>query len=249
MFSILLGFFDAPTRDSLLDFCKKCGQIEVHYASTKDEWFTLFEQREYNCFFFSFEEDIMSVRSVIFALRNNEKHQHTPILLFSTKIEYLVTAFVHWRSCECFLMPLDQKKKDALQSLLQYYVGLYKKIHALERKFCQIDTPKGFYNLPYNAILYIESTMKKSIIHLKDDVIHVPYPLYQAQRIFSDKNFVQTHRSFIVNLENISYIDKTKEPWGIFFFDSDKEAFVSRSHKKSLLLFFPDTDGETAPKK
>ncbi len=248
MFSILLGFFDAPARDFLLDFCKTCGQIEVSYASTKEEWFALFEHQKYNCFFFSFEEDIMSVRSVIFSLRNHEHHLHTPILLFSTKIEYLVTAFVHWRSCECFLMPLDNKKKDALQGLLQYYVGLYKKIHASERKFCQINTPKGLYNLPYSAVLYIESTMKKSMIHLKDEVIHVPYPLYQVRKIFPDKNFVQTHRSFIVNLENIAYIDKSKEPWGIFFFDSDKEAFVSRSHKKTILRHFPNLEEET-PKK
>lgn len=246
MFSILLGFFDAPTQEYLVDFCVKCGHIEVSCASTKEEWFTLFEQNEFDCFFFSFEEDIMPVRSVIFSLRNHEQHQHTPILLFSTKIEYLVTAFVHWRSCECFLLPLDNKKKDALTSLLQYYVGMYKKIHSVERKFCQINTPKGLYNLPYSEILYIESTMKKSMIHLRNDVIHVPCPLYQIQRMFSDRNFVQTHRSFIVNLENISYVDKSKEPWGIFFFNSDKEAFVSRSHKKTLLPFFPSGDDDGA---
>ncbi|MDD3395103.1 MAG: LytTR family transcriptional regulator DNA-binding domain-containing protein [Anaerotignum sp.] len=244
MLSILLGFFDAPTQEYLVSFCEKCGQIKLYCASTKEEWFALFEQHEINCFFFSFEEDIMSVRSVIFTLRNYEQHHHTPILLFSTKIEYLITAFVHWRSCECFLMPLDNKKQEALTSLLHYYVGLYGKIHLDSRKFCQIHTSKGIYNLPYSDILYIESTMKKSIIHLKKEVIHVQSPLYQIRSKLTDKNFVQTHRSFIVNLENVSYIDKSKEPWGIFFFNSDKEAFVSRSHKKSLMPFFPESDDE-----
>lgn len=249
MFSILLGFFDAPTQELMKDFCDQCGQINVSCASTKEEWFTLFEQHKYDCFFFSFEKDIMLVRSVIFSLRSHDQYQHTPILLFSTKIEYLITAFVHWRSCECFLLPFDNKKKDALSSLLHYYVSLYKKIHCDDRKFCQINTSKGLYNLPYSDILYIESTMKKSIIHLKNDAIYVPCPLYQVRSMIADKNFVQTHRSFIVNIENVSFVDKSKEPWGIFFFNSDKEAFASRSHKKTLLPFFPGTDDEITSNK
>jgi len=244
MFSILLGFLDAPTLDYLSDFCKKCGPISVSCASTKEEWFALFEQHEFDCFFFGFDDDIINVRSVIYNLRSNEHHQHTPIILFSTKIEYLITAFVHWRSCECFLLPFDNEKKEALNSLLHYYEGMYEKMHFTSQKFCQINTPKGIYNLPYSDILYVESTMKKSIIHLKKDAIHVPYPLYQVRRMIPDKNFVQTHRSFIVNLDNISYVDKSKEPWGIFFFESDKEAFVSRSHKKTLPPFFQGPDDE-----
>ncbi|WMI80168.1 LytR/AlgR family response regulator transcription factor [Anaerotignum sp. MB30-C6] len=244
MFSILLGFFDTTTQDFLEDFCKKCHQINVYSASTKEEWFALFEQQEFDCFFFRFEEDLMNVRNVIYSLRSDEQHQHTPIILFSTKIEFLITAFVHWRSCECFLLPFDNEKKEALSSLLHYYVGMYQKMHLAQRKFFQVNTPKGLYNLPYNDILYVESAMKKSIVHLKSDAIHVPYPLYQVRKLIPEKNFVQTHRSFIVNLDNISYVDKSKEPWGIFFFGSDKEAFVSRSHKKTLPPFFQGTDDE-----
>lgn len=246
MFSILLGFFDAPTQEYLQDFCKKCGQLSVSCASTKEEWFALYEQQEFDCFFFRFDEDLLTVRDAIYHLRNCEKHEHTPIILFSTKIEYLITAFVHWRCCECFLMPFDNEKKEALVSLLHYYESMYEKMHSDNQKFCQINTPKGLYNLPYRDILYVESTMKKSIIHLKKDAIHVPYPLYQVRRMISDKSFVQTHRSFIVNLDNISFVDKSKEPWGIFFFDSDKEAFVSRSHKKTLPPFFLGLEEESS---
>lgn len=238
MFSILLGFFDAPTLDFLENLCANCGQINVYSASTKEEWFALFERYEFDCFFFRFEEDLADVRNAICSLRDREDYLHTPIVLFSTKIEYLIMAFVHWRSCECFLLPFDNEKKETLDSLLHYYVSMYQKMHFVQRKFCQINTPKGIYNLPYSDILYIESTLKKSIIHLKNDAIHVPCPLYQVREQIADKNFVQTHRSFIVNIQNISYVDKSKEPWGIFFFDSDKEAFVSRSHKKTLSSLF-----------
>jgi len=242
MFSILLGFLDAPTQEYLRELCNNCGQISVSHANTQEEWSALFKQQEFDCFFFRFEEDLMTVRNVIYDLRKNEQHKHTPIILFSTKIEYLITAFVHWRSCECFLLPFDNEKKEALSSLLHYYVGMYQKMHLVQNKFCRITTPKEIYNLLYSDILYVESTMKKSIIHMKNDAIHVPLPLYQVRRMIDDDNFVQTHRSFIVNLENISYVDKSKEPWGIFFFDSDKEAFVSRSHKKTLPLFFQGPD-------
>ncbi|MFV0315079.1 MAG: LytR/AlgR family response regulator transcription factor [Anaerotignum sp.] len=238
MFSILLGFFNTSTQDYLEDFCQTCGEFSIHHASTKDEWYSLFKQHEFDCFFFDFDQNEAIVRDTICTLRNTDQHQHTPILLFSTKIEYLITAFVHWRCCECFLLPFANETKEALSSLLYHYAGLHEKIHLVPHNFFQIDTPKGLHNLPHNDILYIESTMKKSIIHLKNDVIHVPQPLYQVKSLVPDKNFIQIHRSFIVNLNNISHVDKSTEPWSVHFFHSKKEAFVSRSHKKTLPSFF-----------
>ena len=54
--------------------------------------------------------------------------------------------------------------------------------------------------------------------------------------------FLQTHRSFLVNLNHISHIDKSRDPWTISFMGSDKVAFVSRSlrHQEMQRLTLSD---------
>ena len=100
---------------------------------------------------------------------------------------------------------------------------------------CRISTAKGIYNIPYDDILFVESTLKKSLIHTIHGSITVPIPLYRVREVLSEPLFIQTHRSFIINLKNTSFIDKTKEPWTISFFGSGKTAFVSRSYRKEVM--------------
>lgn len=242
MFSILLGMFDPPTQEKLTELCQQCGIIHIVSAATTAEWFTYYEQKSFDCFLFQFGEDLDKTRSIVHMLRESQRHKHTPILLFSTQLEYLISVQIHWHGCEFFLLPLDRKHAQEFTSLLHYYDGLYHKIHLSMCEFCQIHTTKEIYNFPNHNVLFFESKMKKSIVHLKDGSIPVPYPLYQIYRMLNQKVFVQTHRSYIVNINNVSYVDKSKEPWGIFFFESEKEALISRSHKALLPSFFQPGD-------
>ena len=104
-----------------------------------------------------------------------------------------------------------------------------------ESPFCRINTAKGIYNIPHSDILFVESGQKKSIIHLAKNTICLPAPLYRIREALLAPYFIQTHRSFIVNIKNVSFVDKTKDPWVISFFGSNKTAFVSRSFKKDVM--------------
>lgn len=104
-----------------------------------------------------------------------------------------------------------------------------------EYPFFRINTAKGIYNIPYSDILFVESGQKKSFIHLTNNTICLPLPLYRIRGVLPEPYFVQTHRSFISNLRKVSFIDKTKDPWVISFFGTNKTAFVSRSFKKDVM--------------
>lgn len=104
-----------------------------------------------------------------------------------------------------------------------------------EPLYCRIGTKKAVYKIPYEEILFIESDHKKSAIHLSEDTICVPIPLYRLLEGLPEDTFVQTHRSFIVNLKNAAFIDKSQEPWTISFFGSKQLAFVGRSFKKNIM--------------
>ena len=76
-----------------------------------------------------------------------------------------------------------------------------------EPLYCRISTQKAIYKIPYQDILFIESEQKKSVIHLLKKTICVSVPLYRILEVLPKETFVQTHRSFIVNLKNASSID------------------------------------------
>jgi len=96
-------------------------------------------------------------------------------------------------------------------------------------------TNKGeLYQISYQDILYIEKSLNDNICYVvtKNNIYTVRKTIKELEKQFSeDRNFVKTHRSCIVNLKNIKYID----------FENNKIVFVnkeidllSRSNRKLL---------------
>ncbi|WP_458407517.1 LytTR family DNA-binding domain-containing protein [Anaerotignum sp.] len=100
---------------------------------------------------------------------------------------------------------------------------------------CHINTTKGIYNIPFEDIFFIESRQKKSLIHTKTGILTLHLPLYRIKESLPSAVFLQSHRSFLVNLKNISHIDKQKEPWTVFFFGYGEQAFISRSYRHQVM--------------
>ena len=100
---------------------------------------------------------------------------------------------------------------------------------------CHITTPKGIYNIPLSEIFFIECYQKKSKLHTSGGILTLPIPLYQLKEILPSAIFLQTHRSFLVNLNRISHINKQSDPWTIFFFGSKENAYISRSHRHQII--------------
>ena len=110
----------------------------------------------------------------------------------------------------------------------------------IQPSYCHITTTKGIYNIPLKEILFIECHQKKSFIHMRQETLILPMPLYRLKESLPDSIFLQTHRSFLVNLQNISHIDKQKDPWTISFFGCEEHAFISRSYRHQVMAAVND---------
>lgn len=139
---------------------------------------------------------------------------------------------------------LVSNSEDEIKQTIKEIYSSSERLHFMDQEsvleqnrslHCLISTAKGIYNIPHKEILFVESEQKKSIIHLTNGSISLPVPLYRIREVLPEPYFLQTHRSFIINLENASFIDKTKDPWVISFFKSNKTAFISRSFKKAVI--------------
>lgn len=239
MFTILFSNFPDNIKKEVNDICMNCGQILILEENACEKIETLTDRRCIDCFFFWLDEDFSMVNGIISHIRKKKKYLHTPMVFFSSKIEYLLSIFVQWKSCEFFHYPLRKDKKEELSDLIRYYDGLYRKIHYDTVFHCNISTSKEVFSVPFNDILFVESTMKKSVLHTKKGPLTLPLPLYRVRELLPVSSFIQTHRSFIVNTKNISYINKCQDPWIVYFFDSKENAYVSRNYKKEISLLFP----------
>lgn len=239
MFTILFSNFPENVKKEMKEICVNCGQILILEENAYDKIQPLADRYRIDCFFFWLDESPSMSNSVISSIRRKKEYLHTPVLLFSSKIEYLLSTFVQWKSCECFHYPLREEKKAELSELIRYYNELYRKIHFDTAFHWNISTSKEVFSVPFTDILFVESAMKKSVLHTKKEQVILPLPLYRVRELLPPGFFVQTHRSFIVNTNNISYINKSQDPWVISFFDSKEVAYVSRNYKKEISLIFP----------
>ena len=96
-------------------------------------------------------------------------------------------------------------------------------------------TNKGeSYLIPHQDILYIEKSLNDNISNIvtKNHTYNIRKSIKELEKELSGAiNFVKTHRSCIVNLENVKYIDFENN---IIVFINKEITLLSRAHKKNL---------------
>ena len=73
----------------------------------------------------------------------------------------------------------------------------------------QIISRNGIYRIPYSEILYVESCNSRCILHRQGGEEYSIYKkLGQIEDELSDMRFLRYHRSYIVNLDFVAYVDR-----------------------------------------
>lgn len=95
-----------------------------------------------------------------------------------------------------------------------------------------VKTDKNDVNIPYDDILYIETAPvpHKLIAHTKTNVVEFYGKIAEVAKL--DAIFYQTHRSFVVNVSNVTSVDRTAN---MVFFEGNESCLLSRTRKKELL--------------
>lgn len=96
-------------------------------------------------------------------------------------------------------------------------------------------TNKGeLYHIPHQDILYIEKSLNDNISNIvtKNKTYNIRKTIKELeQELAGNVNFIKTHRSCIVNLQNIKHIDFENN---IIAFINKEIDLLSRSNKKAL---------------
>ncbi len=115
--------------------------------------------------------------------------------------------------------------------------------HSIIVQSCNKDV---LYRIYPQDIIYIAIENRKSVLYLRDRVIETNYHISHWTNILDNKVFVQSHYSFIVNLNYV--YDVHKDVVTLKCSDKEYSVYVSSrkfgAFKKALTAFYDHTQGE-----
>lgn len=125
--------------------------------------------------------------------------------------------------------PVDDIKKhliDCFESLLNT-----RSTNKKEETF-MFNNQHTSFQVPFSDIQYFETTEISHKLRLicKSRLVNFYATLGEIEKL--DSRFIKVHRSFVVNVENITHIDRSE---GLVYFDNDHSCSISRRKIKTVL--------------
>lgn len=160
-------------------------------------------------------------------IRNNGDWS-SPIIIITSHEEFKNVGYTAKLLMLNFIVKNEELETDLIETL-----KIALEINMSKKNLCY--TNKGeLFQIPYQDILYIEKGLKDNIcyvITINDEFTIRKTIIELEQKLADDMNFVKTHRSCIVNIKNIKYVDFENNR--IHFINKSTD-LLSRAHRKNL---------------
>lgn len=161
------------------------------------------------------------------------------IIYLTSSDDYALDAYgVH--AIRYLLKPIEEKK---FFEALDYGVSLLQQ-NAKPESVYLMKTKDGLVQTPYSGIEYIENVNRKLEIHLVGGTILKSIFIRRSfeeeiDRLAEEKNFLQVHKSFMVNLDHVKQLGT-----GFVIMESGRQIPVSKAKaanvKREYLLFISE---------
>lgn len=152
----------------------------------------------------------------------------SPIIIITSHEEFKTVGYTAKILMLDFITKNEMLGKDLYETL---EVAL--EINMANKSLCYMNKGELYY-IPYKDILYIEKSLNDNICNVvtRNSTYNIRKTIIELEKNLSDDiNFFKTHRSCIVNLENIKHIDFENNM--ISFADKETD-LLSRAYKKKL---------------
>ena len=152
----------------------------------------------------------------------------SPIIIVTSHEEFKTVGYTAKILMLNFISKNEEIEKDLYETL---EVAL--EINMANKALCYKH--KGeLYQILYQDILYVEKSLNDNVCNVvtKNNIYNIRKTIKELEESLSNnRNFIKTHRSCIVNLKNIKYVDFENN---IIAFINRKINLLSRTHKKNL---------------
>ncbi|MGT2832217.1 response regulator transcription factor [Streptococcus halotolerans] len=191
------------------------------------------ERGSHQLFFFDIEIKDEARKGLEVASELRQMDPNAVIVFVTTHSEFAPISFKYKVAAYDFIdKMLDPDDfKDQVRDSILYTASLSKGVQT-EIEYFDYKSAKAQVKVPLHDILYFETsqTAHKLILRTKTERLEFYARLSDIEKM-SDK-FYQSHRSFLVNLDNVSGVDKTEQ---LVYFENGESCLVSRLKVKTLI--------------
>ena len=209
----------------------KCKTPEI-FSSPKQMLDNISEFGSHQLFFLDIEIKGEEQKGLDIAKEIRSRDPNATIVFVTTHTEFMPVTFKYKVAALDFIdKALDEESfKDRVCSAIEYTicnVGM-----SLSEDSFTIETSMARFQVPFNTILYFETSPKvhKVILHTKDERMEFYGSIADVEK--ADSRLYRCHRSFVVNPDNIIKIDKESK---VALFENGESCLISRMKYRGLL--------------
>ncbi len=233
MLNILVVEDDPVERRNLVRMLKDLNKdIKIFEATAGEEAIKILKRETIELFFLDIELPDISGLKIAEIIRTIPKYELTYIVFITTHIHYQLEAFKNYHCYDFIEKPY---KKEELFKISDRLIRGIKNTD-LKNEAIRFKTKNCILKIFIKDIFYIESQGKRCVIHTKNNQHTISnISMKKILEKTADYNFIQTHKSYIVNIENIYQIEKhEKNSWAVYFKDYQFQAYVSNNYKEKI---------------
>lgn len=237
MLNILVVEDNTIARKNLVKMLKNLnGDICIFEANCGKQAIEILKKEAIGLFFLDIQLPDFSGLKIAEIIRSIDRYELTYIVFITTNVIYQLEAFKKYHCYDFIEKPY--KKEDVLEVSKRLIKGI--KATDTKEETISFELKNCILNIRVQDILYIEAQRKNCIVHTKMNLYTIPNMI--MKRILEKMrgfDFIQTHKSYIINLKNIDQIQKhEKNSWQVYFKDYTSSAYISNTYKEIFIKRF-----------
>lgn len=240
MYHMLVIDNDPSTKDLLRQSLPPLSR-KVYILSAKDADEAHLLTVKYNIDFFiiNISVDYYTTFQMVEQIRKNDKYTFTPIVFVCSSVDYILIAYQKMGCMDYVSKPLTKESFGKTGFLVKTFADAPVKKDSNRKEYIVFDSLHSYHKIYIDEILFVESYERNCIVHTYDEEICVHFTMKQFLSMIDRTTLMQSHRSFIINIANVRTVNKSLEPWTVYFKNNSQTAFVSRNFKKAVMAELP----------
>jgi len=239
MYNILVLEDDCIQLKTLSDIIKQSGDMYQVYETTNTvEALKIAQQEIIDLFYIDINLKNESGLKFALEIRKIERYRLNWIIFVTIYKEYMLSAFKKIHCYDYILKPYNKENIQMITKLLLSESSAQVAVTEIREKFIIVPIKNIQVKIFINEIIFVEVFIRTSIIHTINGSFTIDYlSLKKLNSVMEHKNILQSHRSYLVNVEYINKIEKTndKTSYKIYFYNTYETALLGNNYKKSIM--------------
>jgi len=248
MYNILILEDNYIQLKTLSEIIKELGKgYKIYEATNIIDALSIAKEKQIDLFFLDINLEDGSGFKFAEEIRKIEIYKLTWMVFVTIYRDFMLTAF---KKVHCYDYILKPYKKEKIQKLTKRLLSDNKEqvaVTKINEKYIIVPIKNIEIKIYVNEIVFVEVFLRTSMIHTIKGSFTIDYlSLKKLNLMINDKNIIQSHRSFLINISYVNKIEKTNDKTSckIYFYNTDKIALLGHSYKKNIMGKFNNVVGE-----